>query len=112
MKSSDLASKTCFACEGGTPPLEAKQIDEYKKAVDKEWEVLKLHSIKRKFRFEDFKEAMNFVNKVAEIAENEGHHPDIYIFYSIVEIELYTHAVKGLSENDFIMAAKIDRLVQ
>ena len=70
------------------------------------------HSIKKKFKFEDFKQAMVFVNKVADLANSEGHHPDIYIFYSIVEIELYTHAVKGLSENDFIMAAKMDKIKQ
>ncbi len=106
----DLASRTCFACEGGTPPLTHSQIAKYKNQVSEQWEVLKDYSIKRKFKFEDFKEAMVFVNKVADIANHEDHHPDIYIFYNIVDIELYTHAVKGLSENDFIVAAKIDKL--
>ena len=69
------------------------------------------NSLYRKFQFKDFKEAMKFVNDVADIANHEGHHPDIYIFYNIVDLELFTHAVKGLSENDFIMAAKIDKLV-
>lgn len=106
----DLASRTCFACEGGTPPMPHKDIAEYIKEVDQQWEVIKDHSIKRKFKFKDFKQAMKFVNDVADIANQEGHHPDIYIFYNIVDLELYTHAVKGLSENDFIMAAKIDKL--
>lgn len=107
---SDLASKTCFACEGGTPPMPHSEIGKYQKQINSEWEVIKDHSIKRKFRFEDFKQAMSFVNKVANIADQEGHHPDIYIFYNVVELELFTHAVKGLSENDFIMAAKIDQI--
>lgn len=106
----DLASRTCFACEGGTPPMPHSDIDSYISKVHQDWVVIKDHSIKRKFRFEDFKQAMEFVNKVADIANTEGHHPDIYIFYNIVELELYTHAVKGLSENDFIMAAKIDKI--
>ena len=87
-----------------------KDIAEYIKEVDQQWEVIKDHSIKRKFKFKDFKQAMKFVNDVADITNQEGHHPDIYIFYNIVDLELYTHAVKGLSENDFIMAAKIDKL--
>lgn len=106
----DLASRTCFACEGGTPPMGHTDIQKYIKEVDSDWQVIKDHSIKREFKFKDFKEAMKFVNAVAEIANSEGHHPDIYIFYNIVDLELYTHAVKGLSENDFIMAAKIDKL--
>ena len=107
----DLASRTCFACEGGTPPMAPAEITKYHKKVDQDWKVVKNHSIKRKFSFKDFKEAMKFVYDVADIANQQGHHPDIYIFYSTVELELYTHAVKGLSENDFIMAAKIDKLV-
>jgi len=86
------------------------EIVKYHKEVNGEWEVIKDHSIKRKFKFKDFKEAMKFVNNVADIANHEGHHPDIYIFYNIVDLELFTHAVKGLSENDFIMAAKIDKI--
>jgi 4a-hydroxytetrahydrobiopterin dehydratase len=69
-----------------------------------------VHRIKKSFKFKDFKDAISFVNKVAEIAEEEGHHPNISIFYNRVELELYTHAIKGLFENDFIMAAKIDEI--
>lgn len=108
--SNDLAVKACFACEGGTPLMPHGEIGKFQKQVNQEWEVIKDHSIKRKFKFNDFTQAMKFVNEVAAIAEKEGHHPDIYIYYNAVEIELYTHAVKGLSENDFIMAAKIDKL--
>lgn len=69
-----------------------------------------IHKIKKKFSFKNFKESMEFVNDVAEIAENEGHHPDIYISWNKVKFVLYTHAIEGLSENDFIMASKIDDL--
>lgn len=69
-------------------------------------------SISKEFQFKDFKEAMAFINKVADVAEEQGHHPDIYCFYSKVKLELSTHAINGLSNNDFIMASKINRLVQ
>jgi 4a-hydroxytetrahydrobiopterin dehydratase len=68
------------------------------------------HKLRREFKFKNFKQSLAFVNKVSEIAESESHHPDIYIFYNIVKLELFTHAVGGLSENDFIMAAKIDEV--
>ncbi len=107
----DLATRACFACEGGTPAMPHDDITTYTAEISKEWKVIKDHSIKREFKFKDFKEAMKFVNDVAGVANHENHHPDIYIFYNIVQIELYTHAVEGLSENDFIMAAKIDKLL-
>ncbi|MFX0138931.1 MAG: 4a-hydroxytetrahydrobiopterin dehydratase [Candidatus Hodarchaeota archaeon] len=72
----------------------------------------KIHRIKKQFNFENFKEAMKFVNKVAELAEEEGHHPDIYIYYDEVVLELHTHAIKGLHLNDFILAAKINEIYQ
>lgn len=108
--SKDLASKTCFACEGGTPPMPQVEVAKLIKKVNVDWKVIDNHHIVREFIFEDFKDSMLFVNEVAKIAEQEGHHPDIYIFYNKVKLELFTHAVKGLSENDFIMAAKIDKL--
>lgn len=107
---SNLAAKACFVCEGGTPPMPHDEIVKYHKQIDQKWQVEKDHKLAREFTFKDFKESMKFVNAVADIANHEGHHPDIYIFYNIVKLELFTHAVKGLSENDFIMAAKIDQL--
>lgn len=105
-----LTEKKCVPCEGGTPPLTAEQIQEYLPQLDSGWEVLDNLKIKKEFKFKDFKEAMVFVNKVAALAEAENHHPDIHIFYRKVLIELWTHAVGGLSENDFILAAKIGSL--
>ncbi len=105
----DLASKKCMHCEGGTKPLDAQTVETYLKVVPG-WEVLEGRKIRRLFKFKDFKEAMDFVNQIAGLAESEGHHPDIKISYNKVKIELTTHAIGGLSENDFILATKIDSL--
>lgn len=107
----DLTVKKCVACESGMPPLTAEQIKPYLDQAQG-WSLVGIQKIYKEFKFRDFKEAMNFVNKVAAIAENEGHHPDFAILYNRVIINLTTHAVGGLSENDFIMAAKVDTLLQ
>lgn len=104
----DLRQKFCVACEAGTPPMSIEQAEEMMAQVPG-WE-LQENKLTRRFRFKDFKEAMAFVNKVADLAESEGHHPDIYISWNRVRLELTTHAIKGLSENDFIMAAKVGGL--
>lgn len=108
----DLRKKHCVPCEGGTPPLEGWKEDELIKETPS-WFLIRdeAHKIRRMFTFKNFKEAMIFVNKVAVLAEEEGHHPDIKIVYSKVLLELFTHAVGGLSENDFIMASKINQLI-
>jgi len=107
----DLTQKHCIPCENGDPPLPENEEDKLHKKVAS-WILLRdgNHKLRKQFKFGDFKEAMVFVNKIADVAEKEGHHPDIYIFYNKVQIDLFTHAVGGLSENDFIMAAKIDKL--
>lgn len=116
MQPSDLQQKHCVPCEGGTPPLSDEKEDELIRQIT-DWILLRedgqmaVHKLRRQFKFKTFPEAMAFVNKVAEIAEKEQHHPDIYIFYNKVQIELFTHAVGGISENDFIMASKIDHLL-
>jgi 4a-hydroxytetrahydrobiopterin dehydratase len=106
----DLRQKHCVPCEGGMPPLTKEQIAEYVPQAP-DWKVADDDKkIIKEFKFKDFKATVAFVNKVADIAESEGHHPDIYIFYNLVRFELSTHAVGGLSENDFILAAKINAL--
>jgi 4a-hydroxytetrahydrobiopterin dehydratase len=107
----ELTQKHCVPCEGGTPPFTAEQEDGYTKEVPA-WTLDRegVHKLRKRFSFKNFKEAIAFVNRVADVAEIEGHHPDIRIVYNKVEFELFTHAVGGLSENDFIMAAKIDKL--
>ena len=107
-----LIEKKCVPCKGGVQPLRKEQIQEYLGQLSSAWEVKDDKKITRKFKFKNFKEAMVFVNKVAELAEQEGHHPDIRIFgYRNVGIELTTHSIGGLSENDFILAAKIEQLI-
>jgi len=105
-----LAEKKCVPCEGGTSPLQESQIQEYLGQLRGEWEVEDNKKIKHKFELKTFKEAIGFVNKVADLAEEENHHPNIRIYYNKVVIELTTHAIGGLSENDFIMASKIELL--
>lgn len=107
---SDLTSKRCVPCEGGVAPLTPAEIKPYLAQISAEWHVEDDKKIEREFTFRDFNEAITFVNKVADLAEEEGHHPDFDIHYNRVEVELTTHAIGGLSENDFILAAKIDRL--
>lgn len=106
----NLSDKKCIPCEGGMPPLPPEEIQKYLPELGGKWEILDNKKIKREFTFKYFKEAIAFVNKIADIAEREGHHPDISIFYNRVGIELSTHAIGGLSENDFILAAKIDTI--
>ena len=105
-----LEQKHCKPCEGGTPPLTQAEEDTFLKDI--EWEIDRsdIHKIRKRFTLKDFREAMGFVNRVAERAEKEQHHPDIHISCRKVTIELCTHAVLGLTENDFILAAKIEKL--
>lgn len=109
----DLTKIHCVPCEGGIPPLTKEEAKKYLEQTA-QWEILdeKPMKIQKKFVFKDFNEAIKFVNKVAELANSEDHHPDIFLHnYKKVDITLYTHAIGGLSENDFIMAAKINQLL-
>jgi 4a-hydroxytetrahydrobiopterin dehydratase len=110
MPEAKLTEKHCVPCEGGVPPLSHDEVTNYLAQVAEGWEPVGDTKIRREFSFKDFKEAIAFVGKVAEIAETEGHHPDLHIHYRRVGVELWTHAINGLSENDFILAAKIDAL--
>ncbi|MCH8244454.1 4a-hydroxytetrahydrobiopterin dehydratase [Patescibacteria group bacterium] len=105
-----LIEKKCVPCEGGVPPFKGEEIQEYLGQLQGEWEVENEKKIKYKFEFPGFKEAIEFVNRVANLAEKENHHPNIRIYYNKVVIELTTHSIGGLSENDFILAAKIEQL--
>ena len=107
----NLTKKHCTPCEGGTPPLTADEVESYRAQTD-DWKADEVKkTLTKSFTFSDFKEALGFVNRIGEIAEEEGHHPDILLHgYKNVDITLSTHAIGGLSENDFILAAKIDTL--
>jgi 4a-hydroxytetrahydrobiopterin dehydratase len=106
---SELASKICVPCRGGVPPLTAKEIEPLAKEVP-QWRVVDEHHITRAFSFGDFRQALDFVNKVGEIAESQGHHPDILLSWGKAEVTIWTHKIDGLTESDFILAAKIDTL--
>src|SRR3989344_8928933 len=108
----DLASKHCVPCEGGMPPATKEEAEILIQKVN-DWKLSgDAKHISKEFKFKDFLGAMGFANKITAIAEEEGHHPDLSIGWGRVGVELTTHAIKGLSENDFILAAKIDQLTQ
>ena len=104
-----LADKTCVPCRGGVPPLKGTELQAFAANVP-QWSVVNGHHITREFKFPDFVKALEFVNKVGALAEEQGHHPDILLAWGEAAITLWTHKIDGLTESDFIMAAKIDRL--
>ena len=110
---SDLTKKKCTPCEGGVIPFDVSEIHKYQKKVDG-WDIIKnnenIFFLEKNFTFKNFLESQKFVNKVGQVSENEGHHPEILFGWGYVKINITTHAIKGLSENDFILAAKIDEI--
>ena len=110
---SDLVNKKCVPCEGGIPAFDIKEIHNYLKKVDG-WHVKKDENenfyLIKEFKFDNFFNSQIFVNKVGEIAENEGHHPDIWFGWGYAKIKIFTHAINGLAESDFVLAAKIDKI--
>ncbi len=110
----DLLNKKCVPCEGGITPFDISEIHKYQKKVDG-WNIIKNESniflLEKKFTFKNFAESQNFVNEVGKISENENHHPDIVFGWGYAKINITTHAIEGLSENDFILAAKIDKMI-
>ncbi len=106
---SDLAERKCTPCERGSPPLKGGALADLRARVDPEWQVIDEHHLRREFKFRDFRAALEFTNRVGAIAEAENHHPDIHLSWGRVVVELWTHSIGGLSENDFILAARIDQ---
>ena len=104
----ELAEKSCIPCRGGVPPLTGEQIQPLAAQVNN-WNVANNHHLEKEFKFPDFKTALDFVNKAGAIAEEQGHHPDIYLAWGKVRVKIWTHKIDGLTESDFILAAKIDR---
>lgn len=112
MDSEKLASRACVPCRGGIPPLEEAEARRLLEGTP-EWRLEENGTrLVRRFEFEDFVKAMAFVNRVADLAEEQGHHPDIAIHWNKVDLVLWTHKIGGLHENDFILAAKVDRLLE
>jgi 4a-hydroxytetrahydrobiopterin dehydratase len=106
---SDLAEKQCIPCHGGVPSLTAEQISKFAPQIP-DWQVVDQHHLERSYEFNDFKSALGFVNRLGDLAEEQGHHPDICFGWGRAEVKIWTHAINGLTESDFILAAKIDGL--
>lgn len=108
MKSS-LAQKKCQPCDGGTPRLEGVALDEMKKQLgDDRWQIVNGHHLEKQFKFPDFKKALEFTDRIGEIAEAQGHHPNIFLTYGEVHVDIFTHKIDGLTESDFVLAARIN----
>ncbi len=107
--SENLASQNCVPCRGGVPPIKGEELRRIQQEVP-QWTVVNEHHLTRTFTFPDFKQALDFVNRVGGIAEEQGHHPDILLAWGKAGITLWTHKIDGLTQSDFIMAAKIDQL--
>jgi 4a-hydroxytetrahydrobiopterin dehydratase len=105
----ELASRQCVPCRGGVPPLPTEEINKLQAQLAG-WEVVNEHHLRKEYKFEDFKEAQAFVNRVGAVAEEQWHHPDICYGWGRAEITIWTHKIDGLTESDFILAAKIDKL--
>ncbi len=108
---SELAKKECVPCEGGVPPLKRENLSSLLNKLGNGWHVVEDHHLEKGYKFENFRQALDFTNKVGEYADTIGHHPDIYLSWGKVNLTIWTHKINGLTENDFILAAKADQLL-
>jgi len=106
----ELAAKTCVPCRGGVPPLAGKELEDLSAQLGNDWRVIKEHHLEKVYSFEDFRGALEFVGRVGEMCEEQGHHGDIHLSWGKVRLEIWTHKIDGLTESDFVWAAKADRL--
>jgi 4a-hydroxytetrahydrobiopterin dehydratase len=107
---SDLAQQQCVPCKGGVPPLWGDELAALARKLDGRWQVVNAHHLEREFNFADFRQALQFTNRVGELAEAQHHHPDIYLAWGKVKLTLWTHKIDGLTQSDFVFAAKVDQL--
>jgi 4a-hydroxytetrahydrobiopterin dehydratase len=106
----ELATKQCVPCRGGIPPLKGSALSDLQRKLGHEWQVVSEHHLEKEFRFPNFRQALAFTNQIGELAETNNHHPDIYLAWGKVKVTLWTHKIDGLTESDFVMAAKIEEL--
>lgn len=104
-----LAGKECIPCRGGVPPLEGEELADLHRQLNHDWRVVDGHHLEKEFRFPDFKSALDFVNHVGALAEEQNHHPDLTLSWGKAGVLLFTHKIDGLTENDFVLAAKIEK---
>ncbi len=109
---SALAEKECVPCKGGVAPLKGQDLARMAWELNGNWRVVNEHHLEKEYKFDDFRQALAFTNRVGELAESQGHHPDIYLAWGKVKLTVWTHKVDGLTESDFILAAKADKLVE
>ena len=107
----DLASKQCIPCKGGVPPLKGEALQTLFAQLGNGWEVVNEHHLIKEYKFKNFKEALAFTNRVGDLAEQQGHHPDFYLAWGRVKLEMWTHKIDGLTESDFVFAAKADKVL-
>jgi len=107
---SELASRRCVPCKGGVPPLRGAALAGLQRELGGDWRVVGEHHLECEYRFPDFREALAFVNRVGEMAEDQNHHPDVHLAWGRVRITIWTHKIDGLTESDFVFAARCDRL--
>ncbi len=106
---SELAQKTCIPCRGGVPPLKGEELDALQEKLGNGWQIINEHHLEKEYIFADFRQALDFTVKVGKVAENQDHHPDIYLAWGKVKLTIWTHKIDGLTESDFILAAKADQ---
>ncbi len=106
---SELAEGTCIPCRGGVPPLKGEELDALQEKLGNGWQIINEHHLEKEYIFADFRQALDFTVKVGEVAENQGHHPDIFLAWGKVKLTIWTHKIDGLTESDFILGAKVDR---
>ncbi len=107
---SELASRQCTPCKSGVPPLDANETVPLLSQLEDEWEVVNQHHLARTYKFKNFAQALEFVNRIGQMAEEQGHHPDLYLAWGKTRVEIWTHKINGLHEADFVFAAKCDTL--
>lgn len=104
-----LAAKDCIPCKGGVPPLEGQELHTYHAQLGSDWNLVEEHHLEKEYKFKNFQEALDFTNRVGAIAEAENHHPDILTAYGKVGVSIHTHKIDGLTESDFVLAAKVEK---
>ncbi len=107
-----LAAEKCLPCEGGVKPLAGKELADLHQELGRDWSVVDGHHLEKLFKFKDFKQALAFTNRIGAVAEEAGHHPDIYLTWGKVRIHIFTHSVNGLTKSDFILAAKFEEVLK
>lgn len=105
----ELAQKDCVPCKGGAPPLKGNDLARLARELGEDWRVVNEHHLEREYKFENFRKALDFTNQVGELAEQQNHHPDIYLAWGRVKLTLWTHKIDGLTESNFVFAAKVNQ---